>query len=411
VTVGQLVAMAANLEGKGASVLDFMGFAQKFGPVISYIRMANSAAEVNQVRVEPGSADALIGCDIVVSSSPKASMTYHAGTRAVVNAAVMPTGDLVQNRDADLNADARRQAISKGVDAAGLHTLDANALSEALLGDTVFANVMMLGAAWQAGLVPLSLGALMKAIDLNGVKPDQNKRAFGWGRLVVQNRAAVEAAANLPVSAIQTVDQMIERRAAFLAEYQDEAWADTFHTTIENVREAETEITGAAGPLTEAATKGLFKLMSYKDEYEVARLHSQTGFIEGLKDRFDGDITIRHHLAPPMLSGAKDARGRPIKRSFGPWMQIAFRGLSKVKRLRGTPFDPFGYTEERRMERALIREYRAVLDTLTAGLTASNAEDAARIAGLVMDIRGFGPVKAEAVARVRAQIIESLKVF
>jgi len=411
VTVGQLVAMAANLEGKGASVLDFMGFAQKFGPVISYIRMANSAAEVNQVRVEPGSADALIGCDIVVSSSPKASMTYHAGTRAVVNTAVMPTGDLVQNRDADLNADTRLQAISKGLDGTQLHTLDANALSEALLGDTVFANVMMLGAAWQAGLVPLSLGALMKAIDLNGVKPDQNKRAFGWGRLVVQDRAAVEAAANLPVSAMQTVDQMIERRAAFLTEYQDAAWADTFRATIEHVRTAETKITGAAGPLTEAAAKGLFKLMSYKDEYEVARLHSQTGFIEGLKDRFDGKITIRHHLAPPMLSGAKDARGRPIKRSFGPWMQIAFRGLSKVKRLRGTPLDPFGYTEERRMERALIREYRTVLDTLTAGLTASNTEEAARIAGMVMDIRGFGPVKAEAAARVRAQITESLKAF
>ena len=411
VTVGQLVAMGANLEGIGASVLDFMGFAQKFGPVISYIRMAKSPEQVNQVRVEPGSAHALIGCDIVVSSSPKASTTYHRGTRAVLNTAVMPTGDLVQNRDADLNTDTRLDAISKGVDAAQLHTLDANALSEALLGDTVFANVMMLGAAWQAGLVPLSLAALMKAIELNGVKPDQNKRAFSWGRLVVHNRAGVEAVANLPVSAVQTLDQMIDSRASFLADYQDAAWADSYRDTIANLRAAEISAVGSAGPLTEAALKGLFKLMSYKDEYEVARLHSQTGFIEGLKDRFDGKITIRHHLAPPLLPGAKDGRGRPVKRSFGPWVQVAFQRLAKMKRLRGTRLDPFGYTKERRMERSLIDEYRSVLDRLALALPPDNVNDAARIAGHVMDIRGFGPVKDEAVVRVRDKIAKGLLAF
>ena len=405
VTVGQLIAMAANLESKGATVLDFMGFAQKFGPVLSYIRMARTEREVNQAKIEPSSAHALIGCDLVVSSSPKASVTYRRGeTLAVVNTAVMPTGDLVQNRDADLNADKRLEAISKTVDASSLHALDANSLSEALLGDSVFANVMMLGTAWQAGLVPLSEASLMRAIELNGVKPDLNKAAFTWGRIVVNDRTAVEQAANLPVSAVQTLDEMIDRRAAFLVDYQDDAWSGTYRDAIAKVRAAEEQVCGKAGDLTLAATRGLFKLMSYKDEYEVARLHAETGFYEGLKNRFEGDFTVRHHLAPPLLPSGIDARGRPCKRAFGPWIQPAFRRLAKTKKLRGTRWDIFGRTAERKMERALIAEYRALLNRLAGGLTRDNQAEAARIAGLVMEIRGYGPVKEAAVKKVRAHI-------
>ena len=405
VTVGQLIAMAANLEQKGATVLDFMGFAQKFGPVLSYIRMAKTEDEVNQAKIEPSSAHALIGCDLVVSSSPKASVTYRKGeTRAVVNTAVMPTGDLVQNRDADLNADKRLAAIAKTVDAASLHALDANALSEALLGDTVFANVMMLGAAWQAGLVPLGEESLMRAIELNGVKPDLNKAAFTWGRIVVNDRAAVEAAANLPVSHVQTLDEMIERRADFLVDYQDKEWSDTYRDAIAKVRAAEENVAGEAGDLTLAAAKGLFKLMSYKDEYEVARLHTETSFYESLKDRFGGNFTIKHHLAPPMLPTGTDARGRPYKRAFGPWIKPAFKRLANLKHLRGTKWDVFGRTAERKMERELIDNYRSLLDRLVDGLNKDTHAEAARIAGLVMEIRGFGPVKEEAVRKVRADI-------
>lgn len=176
VTVGQLISMAANLEQKGTSVLDFMGFAQKFGPVLSYVRMGKTEVAVNQAKIEPSSAHALIGCDLVVSSSPKAIITYRSGeTRAVINTAVMPTGGLVQNRDANLNIEARLRKLHKVLDSTTLKTLDANALSEALLGDSVFANVMMLGAGWQAGLIPLGEAALMRAIELNGVKPELNK--------------------------------------------------------------------------------------------------------------------------------------------------------------------------------------------------------------------------------------------
>ncbi len=412
VTVGQLIAMAANLEGKGATVLDFMGFAQKFGPVLSYIRMSKTEDGVNQARIEPSSAHALIGCDLVVSSSPKASVTYRAGeTRAVVNTAIMPTGDLVQDRDADVRPSDRLQAIAGAVDAEALHSLDANALAEALLGDTVFANVMMLGAAWQGGLVPLSEAALMRAIELNGVKPDLNKRAFTWGRIVVHDRDAAARAANLPVSRTESLDEIIIRRAAFLADYQNAAWAERYREMIARVRAAEEQVMGQAGALTEAAARGLFKLMSYKDEYEVARLHSDTGFYDGLKDRFEGSFTIKHHLAPPFLPGGRDARGRPFKRAFGPWIQPAFRGLAKMKGLRGTWADPFGYTAERRMERALIGEYQAVLERLTNRLTPETHAEAARIAGLVLGIRGFGPVKEEAVAKVRAETEAALATY
>jgi indolepyruvate ferredoxin oxidoreductase len=412
VTVGQLIAMAANLENTGATVLDFMGFAQKFGPVLSYIRMAKTEAGVNQAKIEPSSAHALIGCDLVVSSSPKASITYRKDeTRAVINTAVMPTGDLVRNRDADLNAGQRLKEIAQTVHTASLKTLDANALSEALLGDTVFANVMMLGAAWQAGLVPLSHEALMRAIELNGVKPDMNKDAFTWGRLVVHDGCAVEALAKLPVSRVQSLDDMISRRAAFLTDYQNKAWAESYLATLAKIRTAETRVSGHAGGLTEAAAKGLFKLMSYKDEYEVARLHSQTGFYESLKDRFEGDFTIRHHLAPPMLPTGKDARGRPYKRAFGPWIQPALRQLAKMKGLRGTKLDVFGYSADRKLERGLIAEYRAVLDQLVQSLSAKNLAEATQIAGLVMNIRGYGPVKDLAVEQTRARIKAELDAF
>ena len=412
VTVGQLIAMAANLEGKGASVLDFMGFAQKFGPVLSYIRLSRSDRDVNQARIEPCSADALIGCDLVVSTSPKASATYRADrTKAVVNTAVMPTGDLVQNRDADLNITARLEELRTGVDAAALKALDANALAEALMGDTVFANVLMLGAAWQAGLVPLGEAALMRAMDLNGVKPDQNKDAFTWGRIIAHVPDTVAQIAGIAAAPAGTLDEMIDRRAAFLTDYQDASWADQFRTAIAAVREAETQVAGAPGALTEAAARGLFKLMSYKDEYEVARLHTETGFIEGLKGRFEGEFTVRHHLAPPFIPGKRDARGRPLKRAFGPWVRSGFRLLARMKRLRGTRWDVFGHTAERRMERALIAEYRELLEDLCAGLRPETLAEAARIAGLVMEIRGFGPVKEAAATKVRASIAEAMAAY
>ena len=246
----------------------------------------------------------------------------------------------------------------------------------------------------------------MRAIELNGVKPARNMDAFTWGRVLVHDRAAVERVADLPTSPVLTLDEMIARRAAFLTGYQNASWAQEYLREIGKIREAEIAATGAAGALTEAAAKGLFKLMSYKDEYEVARLHTQTGFEDDLAARFDGPFKLVHHMAPPGLAGGRDARGRPLKRAFGPWIRPAMRLLAKMKPLRGTALDPFGYSEERKMERALIAEYRALLDHLTAGLTFENRDDRAAKAALVMDIRGFGPVKRAAAMGVRAQMAE-----
>ncbi len=410
VTIGQLIAMAAHLEGKGASVLDFTGFAQKFGPVLSYLRLAPSDEQLHQVRIEPSSADALIGCDMVVSSSAKASATYRRDqTRAVMNGAEMPTGDFTRNRDADLRASVRIKRVRDAVSV--LDVVDANALSEQLMGDTVFANVLMLGAAWQAGLVPLSHEALMRAIELNAVVPDKNKRAFAWGRMAQANPAQIAALLGQVPQVEQSFEDMLARRVDFLRDYQNPQWAQRFSDRIATVVDAETQTCGEAGALSQAAAKGLFKLMSYKDEYEVARLHTQTGFIEGLSQQFEGDFTVVHHLAPPLLPGKTDWRGRPVKRQFGGWIRPMMRLLAKMKPLRGTGLDPFGYTQERRMERALIAEYEALLARLVGGLTAGNRDQAANIAAMVQEIRGYGPVKEGAVVTAKAAIKTAMRSY
>ncbi|MEM9320572.1 MAG: indolepyruvate ferredoxin oxidoreductase family protein [Pseudomonadota bacterium] len=404
VTVGQVIAMAAQLEGKSASVLDFMGFAQKFGPVLSYLRIAHTDDALNQVRIDTASADALIGCDLVVSSSPKASAVYARGhTSGVLNSALMPTGDFTRARDADLKPVEREARIAEALGGEDrLHRLDANALAAALLGDPVFANVLMLGAAWQAGLLPLSDAALHRAIELNGVKPEENLQAFLWGRLAVAQPDRVAALAGLIRPEPLSPRGLVSRRAEMLTGYQNEAYARHYRARLEVVMAAETRIAGAPGALSETIAKALYKLMAYKDEYEVARLHTQGGFLDGLQDRFEDGFAVQFHLAPPFLAKGTDSRGRPGKRQFGPWMARAMRGLAALKGLRGTPFDPFGYSAERRMERALIGEYNAKIDMLLQHLSAERLPKAIEIASLALEIRGFGPVKAEAIAKFRA---------
>ncbi len=404
VTVGALVTMAAHLEGKGASVLDFTGFAQKFGPVLSYVRVAERPGELNQVRIDAGSADALIGCDVVVSSSPKASAAYRRGMRAVVNTAAMPTGDVVRFRDADLASPRRLRAIESVIGEGRLSTVDANAAAETLLGDTVFANVLMLGFAWQAGLVPVGFETLDRAIELNGVAIPANRQAFAWGRLAAADPAAFRSAlgAEGEVPAPETLDELIARRVAFLTGYQDSAYASRFADRVARLRRAEEALGTSA--LTDAVARSLFKLMAYKDEYEVARLHAETGFLDQVAREFEGEYHVVHHLAPPLFPSGRDGRGRPLKRSFGPWIQTAFRVLAKLKRLRGTPFDPFGYTAERRTERDLVRWFEGIVDGMTARVGSADTDELLWIARAPTEIRGYGPVKDEAVARIRPEI-------
>ncbi|MGY4329680.1 Pyruvate/2-oxoacid:ferredoxin oxidoreductase gamma subunit/uncharacterized small protein (DUF1192 family) [Bradyrhizobium sp. LB7.2] len=400
ITVGALIGMAAHLERSGVSVLDFTGFAQKFGPVLSYIRLAPTPEALHQVRIDQGAADALIGCDLVVSSSPKASGTYRKGTRAAVNTAEMPTGDVVRFRDADLASPARLRAIGQVIGDGNLDTINANALAERLLGDAVYANIIMLGFAWQRGLLPVSLSALLRAIELNGVAVQRNKQAFAWGRIATADPDFLPKTDESPKT--ETLDQLIDRRAEFLTAYQDRVYATRYRTLVANVRNAEANLNSKA--LTEAVARALFKLMAYKDEYEVARLHMQGGFLDALKGEFEGNFSIQYHLAPPFLPSRRDARGRPRKRAFGQWIQTPLAMLARMKGLRGTPFDPFGYTAERRAERELITWYDRVINRLLSGLDAAHLPDLIAIAKAPMDIRGYGPVKDAAIGKVKAEV-------
>ena len=404
ITVGALITMAAHLEGKGASVLDFMGFAQKFGPVLSYIRIAPEPANINQVRIEPARADALIGCDLVVSSSPKASITYSKDhTRAVVNTAEMSTADFIRHRDANLRADHRIDAIGKAIGADNLATLNANDVANQLMGDTIYANVLLLGFAWQQGLVPVSLKALMRSIELNAVAVDNNKLAFTWGRVAATDPEQIKNALQPVVADDDDLEKAIERRLTFLREYQNDALASRFDALVSRARESESEA-GGSGSFADAVARSYFKLLSYKDEYEVARLHTGKEFLASLRADFGAKAKLRFHLAPPILNSKKDARGRPRKKEFGAWMVPVFRVLASMRGLRGSAFDIFGYTHERKMERALIVEFEALLQQVLPALRADNLDEATELVRLFMNIRGYGPVKEESVRIVREQV-------
>lgn len=403
ITVGAMITMAAHLERKGASELDFMGFAQKFGPVLSYLRIAEQPADINQVRIEPARADALIGCDLVVSSSPKASITYQKDhTRAILNTAEMLTGDFVQHRDASLNADERIAAIENAVGQGRVTTIDANGLARRLMGDSIYANVMMVGSAWQQGLIPVSLDALLRAIELNGIKIEENKQAFTWGRIATNNPGAVADLLGESNNGIdESLDAMIERRREFLVGYQDDALADRYTAFMSRVREAEKAVTDDDA-LSRGVAQAYFRLLSYKDEYEVARLHTRPEFLQSLRDEYGDKAKLRFHLAPPLLSRKKDARGRPLKKEFGAWMLPVFKVLASMRGLRGTAFDIFGYTAERRMERELIREFEALVEDSLPGLSAESRDELILQTGRYLDVRGFGPVKETAVEAMRA---------
>ncbi len=406
VTVSQLIAMAAHLEGKGVTVLDHMGFAQKFGTVLSHLRLAADPDSLNQVQIGQGSADALIGCDLVAGTAPKAGAMLGRGTRAVVNTAEMPTAEFVLHRDATVRGGERIGALAAAV--ADVETLAANRIAERYLGDTLHANVVMLGFAWQHGLVPVSRGALMRAVELNGAAVETNRRAFDLGRIAAADPDSLSPMAD-EEAAPASGEALEAKRLAFLTDYQDASHAERYRRFVAGVGEREQSVCGKSGKLTEAVAASYFKLLTSKDEYEVARLHAHPAFRQSLKDTFEGPIRLTYHLAPPFLSRGRDARGRPLKIAFGPWMGAVFRILARLRRLRGTPFDPFGRTAERRMERALVTEFEAAVGEVVAKLTPGNRDAAVHLARLPLEVRGFGPVKEEAVPAYRDALREGLR--
>ncbi|WP_170334187.1 indolepyruvate ferredoxin oxidoreductase family protein [Ruegeria arenilitoris] len=405
VTVGALITMAAHLEGKGASVLDFTGFAQKFGTVLSYIRLGGSPDALNQVRIDQGTADAVIGCDVVVSSAPKASAHYRKGTQVVLNRAEMPTGDLVLRRDAQLDVKAREEAIERVVGADNLSGFDANAAAENMLGDAVFANVIMLGYAWQKGLVPVSHSALGQAILLNGVAIEKNRLAFAIGRNIAARPDELTRFGDTTANE-ETLDQMIERRAEFLRDYQNEKYSQKYKDRIAELRSA---LPNADEKLLQSVAKNLFRFMAYKDEFEVARLMTNGQFTKELSEKFEGDFSVKFHMAPPLLSRGKDERGRPLKQVFGPWLQPVLKVLSNARPLRGTVFNPFGYHEEARLHRELLSWYQDLLDQLMTSYTDANAGTWVEIFACADEIRGYGPVRIKSAETARKNVSQMVQ--
>jgi indolepyruvate ferredoxin oxidoreductase len=407
ITIGALLGMAAHVEGLACSTLDFTGLSQKNGAVMSHVRLAPRAEDLASVRIAAGGANLILGCDIVVATSVAALSRAERGvTRAIVNADLLPTASFVMNPDIDFEAGAMRDALNEAVTSSDLDVLDATGLATALMGDSIATNAFLLGFAFQRGAVPLSLEALMKAIELNGAAIEMNKMAFSWGRLAAHDLARVVSAARFKTSsaapARRTLEETIAFRAKFLADYQDEAYSQRYLADVARVRAAETAGAPGSHELTEAFAKGLFKLMAYKDEYEVARLYTDGEFAKALKEQFDGEPGLKVLLAPPLFARRDKVTGHLQKREFGPWVFSAFKLLARLKHVRGTAFDIFGYTAERRMERALPDEYSAMI----LGHLDKKPLDLPRLVALAKAaelVRGYGHVKEANVVRYRQE--------
>ncbi len=406
VTIGALLGMAAHLDGLHVTSLDMMGMAQKGGSVFSHIRLAADAAQLHGLRVSRGDADLLLACDMVVGASKDALATLREGvTRAVLNTHETPTGDFVMDTNTSLPGARLRRSVADAVGESAIDALDATALATALMGDSIATNPFMLGYAWQKGLVPLTLDSLLRAIELNGTAVEANKTAFHWGRAAAVDVARVAEAAGVTVERAvpKTLEERIALRVEALTAYQSRRYAKRYQALVDRVRAKEEVLFSGGSALTEAVAKGFYKLMAYKDEYEVARLHADPAFKAQLEAQFEGVQRIEFHLAPPMFAKRDKTTGHLIKQSFGPWMLKAFGVLAKFKALRGTALDPFGRTEERKAERALIGEYEATITQVLQDLTAQNLSTAVALAALPEKIKGFGHVKERSLREAAAE--------
>lgn len=469
VTIGALLGMAGHLEGRGSTVLDQTGLAQKGGAVTTHIRFARTPADLHAVRIAAGEADLVLGCDMVVVNDYWALSKIRVGrTQVVLNTYEAMPGTFTTRPDMQFPAADIVHAVEQAMGDGKPLLVDATQLATALMGDAIAANLFILGYAWQRGLVPISFEALMRAVELNGAAIEMNKTAFAWGRLAAIDPDAVAEAAgivrNAPTAAESTpnalqslppgewestewgataapapqrrgdelrhvpaqgsdnvtflplddlrlsrsLDEVISRRSAFLTDYQNAAYAKRYTDLVAKVRNAETAKVPGSTDLSEAVARYFFKLMAYKDEYEVARLYTSGEFKRRIEQQFDGDYKVHFHLAPPLLA-KKDAEGRLQKREYGPWVFTAFKLLAKLRGLRGSALDIFGYTEERKSERQLIADYEKTIGGLLDTLDAGNVGLAAEIAGIPEQIRGYGHVKEAHLHKAKAREAELLK--
>jgi indolepyruvate ferredoxin oxidoreductase len=411
VTIGGILGMAAHLEGKGVGVLDMAGLAQKGGAVYSHMRIAERPEDIHAIRIAAGGADLVLGGDMVVAGNKKVlAAVKHGKTEMVINLAEFLPGDFTRNADFSLPTERLKRAILADAGRDKTHFIDATRAATALFGASVGANIFLVGYAYQLGAIPLAAASIERAIELNGEAVDMNKAAFEWGRRAVVEPAVVEALVKPAPEATsdartlsQSFDEVVARRVAFLTAYQNATYAARYRRLVEKAQAAEAARTPGKTGLADAVARYLFKLMAYKDEYEVARLYSDGAFVKQVNSELGGEhLRFRVHLAPPLLARRDQATGEPKKMTFGPWIFPLFALLAKFKVLRGTAFDPFGYSTERKTERALVSDYEALLDEVLAKLDAGNHHIAVGLAAIPEKIRGFGHVKMRHLKAAKA---------
>lgn len=410
ITIGQLLGMAAHIEGKGIITQDSAGLAQKGGATWSHVQIATKPTSLSATKVDIAQANLILACDGIVAANA-ATLTYMQSGRTYValNTHATPTAGFVQSPDWQSPNHACTTAIAQAIGADHLSSLNTSALALSKLGDSIYANPILLGFAWQKGWIPLSKDALQQALILNNVQVERNLQAFDWGRAAALGRVDnLLSLQETPVTFTprKALEDLVKTRHAFLTKYQNTAYAQSYSDFILQVQQTEERLVSGKR-LSTAVARYLFKLMAYKDEYEVARLHTQTEFEESLHAQYEPGFKIAHHLAPPLLS-KKNAKGELIKRRFGPWIRPLFRGVATLRFLRGTPLDVFGYSQERRHERAAIDTYRQTILELLTSLKQDNVDLAVQIASIPENIRGYGHVKAQHVADAKAKQAELL---
>ncbi len=416
VTIGALLGMAAHLEGKGCSIMDMTGLAQKGGAVFSHIRIAERPEEIHAVRVAAGNADLLLGCDIVVAATFDALAKGRVGhSRAIVNSHETITADFIRDPDNRFPGQTLRAAIEAAVGPGAAEFVDGTGLATALIGDSIATNLFMLGHAYQRGLIPVSAAAILRAIELNRTAVAENTLAFQWGRRAALDLAGVARAAEKTAPTArqipQTLEEIVAHRAAHLTRFQDAAYAARYRHLVERVAAAERAAQPGADALAIAVAKYYAKLLAYKDEYEVARLQVDRDFHDRIAAQFEGDYRLHYHLAPPAVSHPDPVTGKIKKKTFGPWMKVVFHLLAAAKGLRGTAFDPFGRSADRALERRLIAEYERLVEEIIERLDAGNHATAVALAAIPEQIRGYGHVKEASLAATRQRETELLAAF
>lgn len=405
-TIGALLSMASHLEGKGATILDFTGLSQKNGGVVAHVKIANSPDDIHVPRILDGTSDLMLGCDMV-AATPSIAKLGRGRSKAVINTAEVPVAEFTRNTDLFFPAQETKNEFITAIGEESVHLLNATEIAESLFGDSIATNLFMVGFAWQKSLIPLSRHAIEQAIRLNGQAVDFNLRAFSWGRLAADDIAHIKRAitnttssGECPSVPIITADERISFFYSELVKYQNQRYADRYLHLVNWIKSEEKRLFGSIGELTVLVAKYYYKIMAYKDEYEVARLYTNGEFKKKLDAQFQGQYKLQFHLAPPLLSRADKSTGAPRKMTFGPWVFTAFKVIQKLKFLRGTRLDPFSYTSERKMERNLINEYEQLVRKAVSVANSDNLEQISELLSSAEKIRGFGHIKESNVDQV-----------